>query len=205
MDRDLLSGKGRKKGEEHSTTACADPDFLKWKLRWPQPWRFVLKTDTIGQKWRFASLNEAKASLHRINALLGRVLPGARFPENPGENRDMSVYSEEGRSIYVDPGLRLVEVLKRLIDDKFLQGITRDDIRAIAHLARGGKDLYYLAPTCLKEDAIPECAGGKSEGGYLAQVCRELQAKTAAGWQATSNGNRIKFSATGCPKIEVLR
>ncbi|WP_042203889.1 hypothetical protein [Nitratifractor salsuginis] len=200
MDRDLLKETELKRD---SNASCEDPEFIKWELRWPRPWRFVLKTEAIGKKWGFASAGQAKASLHRINELLGRVLPGARFPEDPSENHDMDVYSEETRSIYVDPGLKLPVILKRLRDVKYLQGLSPADIEAIGRVARGGKSIYYLPKGCPKEEVIPECFVREDGAGHLQKICPKR--KRVPGWYAISNGNRINFSEEGCPKIEVLK
>jgi hypothetical protein len=200
MDRDLVRNTEVK---TDSNGACEDPDFIKWELRWPEPWYFELKTKAIGKKWGFASADEARASLHRINELLGKILPKARFPEDPSENHDMNLYSEDSRNVSPDPGLRLLVVLKRLRGAKYLQGLDPADIEAIARVVGGGKSVYYFPADCPKEGVIPECFVREDSKGHLRRIC--LKKKKEPGWYATYNGNRINFSEEGCPEIEVLK
>jgi len=208
MDRDLLpQGSQRARSAKELAASCLDPNLPKWELRWPRPWYFTLRTKGIGKEGGFASAQEAQKSLHRINRLLSRVLPKARFPENPSENSDMNVYARITRPVYHhDVGPGLMSLLRIMSEEGFLKGLTSMDLEAINRLAKGGRSIYYLPPECPKEGAIPECFRVQERGsGYLKNMCVERKEKMQPGWHATSNGNRLTIGPEGCPVVEALR
>ena len=168
---------------------CIDPSFLKWRFHWRAPALLQLEAD-IGGPGAFKTVEEAKRSLHKINALLKKTLYGARFPEAYGEGRSADErYSQEEVTL-VPPGLggRLFLLLGRLRKAGYLQGLCNRDMRAVRRLAGGGKALFYLPPECPAKK-LP--AGGAK--------------RAKPGWHAVSNASRIRFDGRRCPHVTILR
>ena len=190
--------------EEGSETPC-DPDFAKWAFHWRAPAFMELEAD-IGEPGAFQSIEEAKKSLHKINALLKKVLYGAHFPETYGEgSSEYEIYAEESVTIFPKGfGTALAKLLRKLKGAGYLKGLEGRDVDTIEKLAKGGKTLFYLPAECDAAAAVPECAEalrfrtefkGKS-------LCDEA---TKPGWHATSNGNHLRFDRRRCPHITILR
>ncbi|BDY12846.1 hypothetical protein [Hydrogenimonas cancrithermarum] len=194
-DRDLCPKGG---GEAASVQ---EPDFLKWQLRWPAPKTLRIEAN-IGEPGGFGSLKEARASLHRINALLKKVVYGAHFPESRDEERSREdIYWTEShpKRIDYDFGKAVGTILETLENRGYLLGLSAKDREQIAHLAEGGKLLYYLPPRCAAKTKewrwVPD-----GEGGY-----RRIVETPAPGWKARDNNARFFIDAEGCPRYELLR
>ncbi|WP_201352331.1 hypothetical protein [Hydrogenimonas urashimensis] len=184
---------------------CENPDFVKWELHWRAPWYITLQAP-IGGDGAFESVADAKKSLGAVNALLKKVLYGARFPENYGEGRsEYEIYTENSvRIVPRDFGPKAVKLLTKLEKAHYLKGISDRDIGTIGKLTAGGKTVFYLPPRCPAAKAVPECAEAQRLGGGFkpGSWCAEA---TKPGWHATSNGNALRFDRHRCPHIEVLR
>jgi hypothetical protein len=157
-------------------SACEDPDFSKWRLRWLIPAKIVLEAD-IG-KGGFETLESAKKSLHAINALLKKVLYGAHFPESFEESEGDAILSINEVPVQpYDFQKSMLHVLERLKETGYLKGMPKGDMQAVARLAQGGRKIYF----------VPKGCGEKS------------------GWNCVSNASRIRFDDRLCPHIELLK
>ena len=199
LDREFVS---RVICEEGRKKDC-DPDFIPWAFRWRIPAVMELEAD-IGKPGGFKNVKEAKRSLHRINALLKRVLHGARFPEGFGEGHsEDEVYYEDRISLPPEGvGEKTEELLRMLQKSGFLYGLENDDTEAIRRLAKGGKRIFYLPPGCAETAVLPGCGTGSVGDIQERQECAE---KSRPGWHAVPNNIRLRFDAKGCPRLESLR
>lgn len=182
---------------------CENPDFLKWTFHWKSPYLMSVETE-LGKPWEFRNLAEAKKSLHRINTLLKKVLPGARFPEDSGEGRsEFEVYHED--AILLPPenaGKKTAKLLRMLQESGLLHGLDKEDIETIERSARGGKVLFYLPPGCEHAAVTPEGTARKRHDKVWGNGSEE---RTKPGWHAVSNNIRFRFDKEGCPRPEILR
>ncbi|WP_353661711.1 hypothetical protein [Hydrogenimonas sp. SS33] len=184
---------------------CENPDFAKWELHWRAPWYITLEAP-IGGEGEFKSATEARKSLDAVNALLKKVLYGARFPENYGEGEsEYEVYAENRvRVIPKDFGPKAARLLTKLKRARYLRGLPDRDIETVGKLAAGGKTVFYLPKRCPAAEAVPECAEAHRLAGAFGpgSLCAEA---TKPGWHATSNGNTVRFDEKRCPRVTVLR
>ncbi len=160
---------------------CPDRSFLLWEAHWYSP-TYISISAKIGEGG-FKSVEEAKESLHRINALLKKVLYGARFPENYGEGRTpMEVFSIRHRYI-TNPELfkrATREILLAMERDGYLSGLSPEEVEKISSLSGSGKQVLYIPQGC---HPLP----------WL-----------KPGWVSLSNSARVNFK-NRCPRIEILR
>ena len=174
---------------------CDDPDFLKWDLWWKEPYRMDLEA-AIGMPGGFKNLKAAKASLHRINALLKKVLPGAHFPEDFGEGRsEFEVYFEHHRMLPPPKNIggKMVKLLRMLQKEGYMRGLTKADIETIGRLTAVYKEVFYVPRGC--ESAIT----------IRPPSPRRVQEIAKPGWHALSMSVRMDFDSNRCPHIEFLK
>ena len=174
---------------------CEDPDFLKWDFWWKKPYRMELEA-AIGTPGGFENLKAAKASLHRINTLLNKVLPGARFPEDFGEGRsEFEVYYENHRTLPPprNIGDKMAQLLCMLQKEGYLKGLTDADIETIGRLAAGGKEVFFVPRGCEPAGAI-----------QLPQP-QFAQKVAKPGWHAVSISARLDWDRNGCPHFKFLK
>ncbi len=159
---------------------CDDPSFGKWRFRWPTPACMSLEAD-IGTEGGFLSVEEARRSLHAINALLKRLLYGARFPEDFGEGRTpCELFSFDRVGVQEYSFKRAAGfLLRRLVEAGYLHGIGNGEINKIEKRMEAGTMVYYVPPGCA--DAV------------------------AGGWRTLSNSARIRFDGRRCPHVAILR
>ncbi|HHD77398.1 MAG TPA: hypothetical protein ENK93_01805 [Campylobacteraceae bacterium] len=171
LDREFVSRVICEEGK-----ACVDPDFSKWRLHWETPAHLVLETDISDRG--IPTVEAAKKSLHRINALLKNVVYGAHFPEAVAESSPDALFfvNEVPVQNYGFPK-SVQHILKSLKETGYLEGMAWDEIRNAAALAGAGRCLYF----------VPEGCGKKSA------------------WTTGSNASRIRFDDRRCPHVEILR
>ncbi|WP_457603418.1 hypothetical protein [Nitratifractor sp.] len=182
-------------GRSKKPLMCEDPNFLKWDFWWKEPYRMELEA-AIGTPAGFKDLKAAKASLHRINALLKKVLPGARFPEDFGEGRsEFEVYYENHRMLPPPKNIgdKMTKLLRMLQKEGYLQGLTDADIETIGRRTAEGKVVFYTPRGC--ESAVT-----------IRPPWPRLAQKIARpGWHAVSISARLDFDRNGCPHFEFLK
>ncbi len=204
IGRELLECSEKDSGlclKEGEGASPSNPSFPKWRLRWQTP-AIIRIEAAIGEPGGFGSLEEARASLHRINLLLKKVLYGARFPESAGEERTPDeVYWTESRIERggYDYAKALDEVLKTLENGGYLCGLLPADREEILSLAEGGRLIYYLSPQCAAETK-EEIWTGSAEEGY-----RRIVKTAAPGWRAVSGNADFSIDEEGCPHYRILR
>ncbi len=182
-------------GRSKKPLMCEDPNFLKWDFWWKEPYRMELEA-AIGTPGGFENLKAAKASLHRINALLDTVLPGAHFPEDFGEGRsEFEVYYENHRTLPPPKniGKKMAELLRMLQKVGYLRGLTKADTETIGRLTAVYKEVFYMPRGC--ESAIT----------IHPPSSRLFQEIAKPGWHAVSMNTRLDFDRNGCPHIEFLK
>jgi len=135
-------------------------DFLFWRFYWDAPAQMRLEAK-IG-RGGFASVEEAKRSLAKINALLKKVVYGARFSRSYDENDESSFYHEHSVNTnyhyFSQATKQLFELLQK---HNYLQGLKEVDKKAIARLAHPGVKILYIPKGC----TLPY--GGKSRGEWI--------------------------------------
>ena len=178
---------------------CPEEDFAKWRLVWESPALIRIEAE-IG-KGGFESLQKAKESLHRINALLKRTVYGARFPEDYGEGtgpEEIFAIEKRTRQNY-DFSEAVTTVVSSLAAEGFLSGLGKNDIETLRKLAKGGALIYYLPARCLQA----------SQSGAASPQARDAWRRPpggeTAGWHTRSNSARIRFDTDWCPHLEILR
>lgn len=162
-------------------SSCPDPTFPLWEVHWYAP-AFITISASIGQKG-FKNITEAKKSLSRINSLLKEVIYGARFPENYGEGKtpyEVFVLETTPEKIY-DFSQTLKEILLQLIKEKFIEGLSEEDLQKICQLGKGGNLILFIPKEC------------------------RLKEKNGKDWVSFPNSVRISFDKRKCPKIEIIR
>ncbi len=183
---------------------CIDPTFPRWSLHWSAPALITIEAE-IG-KGGFATLDAAKESLHRINALLKKVLYGARFPERKGEGRSMAERFEiqKVRSRSDDFAKPLKVLLERLSGSGALTGLSDSEIERIAALARGGATIYYRAKGCPDE--------GNPEDRHLVEVreenktvFRQIETDAPTGWRSLRAMASVSFDEKRCPHFSIMK
>jgi len=185
-----------KRGKTGKPMPCEDPDFLKWTFYWKAPFFMTLDAAINKTPAGFKDLASAKASLHRINALLERVLHGARFPEDFGEGRsEFEVYHESScpppTPTQIDE--KTLELLRMLQEAGYLRGMNTEDLEAIGRLAGVGKTVFYVPRGC---DSVVTIRPPRPSSAHKVAM---------PGWHATSNNARIRFDQGGCPHLEFLK
>jgi len=185
-----------KRGKSGMPMPCEDPDLLKWEFHWKAPFFMTLDAAINKTPTGFRDLKAAKASLHRINALLKDVLPGARFPENFGEGRsEFEVYHEEScpppTPTQIDE--KTLKLLRMLQEAGYLRGLSTEDLEEIGRLAGVGKTVFYVPRGC---DAAVTIRPPRPP---LAQKI------VKPGWYAVSSNARMHFDQGGCPHLEFLK
>ena len=184
---------------------CENPDFAKWVFHWRSPAFMELETN-IGSGEGFESVQEAKKSLHNINALLKKVLYGARFPESYDEGHsEYEVYSQNTRIIAPkDSGKVMAKLLKLFKKEDYLHGLNDNDIESIKKLAKGGRSVFYLPSDCPFAEAVPQCSSAHlfQQGDKHRDWCNEA---TKPGWHSICSGSRIIFDRQHCPHVTLLR
>ncbi len=165
-------------------TGCEDEDFLKWEVHWYSP-TYISLSAPVGEEGGFKSLEEAKASLRKINLLLKGVVYGARFPEDYGEGRSPDeVFSlEEVPLMNYDYSSAIRLLLKALVRDGFLSGLSPDDIRRISEIYRAGRVVLFVGENC----PLPP-GTEKGDNGWISLYMTE-----------------IEFKGTSCPSIKILK
>jgi len=154
-----------------------ESDFLRWEFHWYSPHFMELQT-YIG-KGGFVSVKEAKKSLAHINALLKKVLYGAKFPESLDESRDESLYYET-KVLINDYRKHLIKLLVKLKKLHLVTGLQKSDIEHIGSLAHPGGFILYIPSGC--PSPYPRGGSGK--------------------WIDVGVAH-IQFGK--CPRIEILR
>ncbi len=159
---------------------CENDDFLKWRIRWPSPALVTLEAD-IGKPGGFTSLEAARTSLAQINALLKKVVYGARFPEDFGEAKtDLEAFAIN-KSMILDNDFR--DKISRLLADLtaagYLVGLDASEISTISALAGNSNIVFYVPASC--------------------------PSRHKPGWNSEPNNVRIGFDRDGCPRLQVLR
>lgn len=182
-------------GRSKKPLMCEDPDFLKWDFWWKEPYRMELEA-AIGTPGGFENLKAAKASLHRINALLNKVLPGARFPEDFGEGRsEFEVYYENHRTLSPPKNIggKMAKLLRMLQKEGYLRGLTKADIETIGRLAAVYKDVFYVPRGC--ESAI-------TIRPPLPRLAQEI---AKPGWHSVYKSARLDLDRNGCPHFKFMK
>ena len=160
---------------------CPNKSFLKWRVYWKSPERITLQAN-IGKKGGFSDIQDAKKSIDAINALLSQaILDGPRFPKNKAEalKSGGEFYLRRAPTSSYDFSVAIREVLTKLTQMKFLQGISKADIKAVTKKIKGGIALYYLDKRC-----------GESK---------------MQGWQSIYNSMPIRFDEFKCAHITITR
>ncbi len=201
-DEEGKSGKERgntsqkmRNGSKDALEWCKNPDAPGWTLRWDAPYFITLDAE-IGSPGGFRTVDEAKEALHRINTLLNKVLPGARFPEDFGEGRsEFEVYYENHRMLPPPKkiGKKMVELLRMLQKEGYLLGLTKADLKTIGRLAAVYKEVFYVPRGC--ESAITISPPSP----------RRVQEIAKPGWHALSMSARLDFDSNRCPHIEFVK
>ena len=183
---------------------CIDPSFAHWSLHWSAPAQITLEAE-IG-KGGFATLDAAKESLHRINALLKKVLYGARFPEGYGEGR--SAYEtyivrklRSQRRDFKTPLMRLLHMLKKSGD---LRGILEREIAEIGSKAQGGAILYYRPEGC-PDDGNPSDRriAELREGNQT--LLQSIKTESPSGWRSLRAAASVSFDEKSCPRFALMK
>ncbi|WP_456391776.1 hypothetical protein [Nitratifractor sp.] len=183
---------------------CIDPTFPLWRLDWRAPAQITLEAE-IG-KGGFATLDAAKESLHRINALLKKGLYGARFPESYDEG--LSAYKtyfvRELRSPRRDFKAPLIWLLNTLKKSGDLKGVSEREISQIGSKAQGGAILYYRPKGCPDE--------GNPEDRHLVEVhegnktvLRQIKTDAPTGWRSLRAMASVSFDEKMCPRFAFMK
>ena len=198
IEREFVSKVFCEEGEK-----CPDGDFAKWRLVWENPALIRIEAD-IG-KGGFENLQEAKESLHRINALLKRTVYGARFPEDYGEGtgpEEIFAIGTRARQDY-DFSEAVMRALSSLTAEGFLSGLGKNDIETLRKLSKGGALIYYLPARCIAvPESTPQSGAASPQAG---DAWRQPPGGETAGWHTQSDSARIRFDAGWCPRLEILR
>lgn len=127
---------------------CKDKDFLKWKVHWYSPGYIVISAP-IGEKGGFRALKDAKTSLRKINLLLKKVVYGASFPEDYGKGRTPNeVFSTSDTPIAFDYSKAVLKLLNDLIREKFLIGLSPEDVEKISAASKAGRAVLFIGKDC---------------------------------------------------------
>ena len=174
---------------------CKNPDAPGWTLRWDAPYFITLDAE-IGSPGGFRTVDEAKEALHRINALLKKVVYGAHFPEDFGEGHsEFEIYYENHRMLPPpkNVGEKMAKLLHMLQRDGYLRGLTKEDIETIGRLAAVYMDVFYVPRGC--ESAV-------TVQPPLPQLAKKF---ARPGWHAVSKSARLHFDRNGCPHFRFLK
>lgn len=162
---------------------CLDKDFMKWEVHWYSP-GYIIVSAPIGKEGGFKTLEDAKASLRRINLLLKNVVYGARFPEDYGEGRTpQEVFSVEGISVAkIDYSRAVRRLLNDLIREKFLVGLSPEDMERISEASKAGRAVLFIGKDCPSTPEVKQ-----------------------KGWVSLYNTVMVDFRRRYCPEIKITK
>jgi len=132
IDREFVAKVICQEGSE-----CPCPETMGWRLRWVAPVRMELAT-RVGED--FTTKEEAMSALAHINEILKKVVYGAEF----SYGGTPELYEE--RPVW--RGVDFEGVVERFLMELSPHGMEPRDREAIASMAVGGRNIFYLPPTC---------------------------------------------------------
>ncbi len=165
-------------------------NFQNWGIKWDKG--VIIKFEARYPKVR--TKEEAMSALFSMQSILKSYVRGAEIPATFGEGKtEFEVFHLEQRWIVpenirdYDYGNTIVHILKSLLDENILKGLSEEDLAAIKSKAGNARIVFYRAKGC------PPIGVSYLENEY--------------GWIGVENNYRINIypKCPKCPEIFMIR